>query len=254
MLSAATGRWSCTQPLTPPRRVLRAAGSVRPREASLAAPAPAGLLLVRRPRVLVHVEAAAAAAAAASMGPRVTRSRAALPPAASCPAPRPRAERRAPRCSPPACSHARPAPAAPALTPPPAAARSMPPPADLRAPPPYPGAGRGGAAAGRIWPGRVRRRRSGGELGLKPAELGCRVGGGDGGRRRSSRGRAWQEGGGEVGRRRGGEQGRTGRQWEGGGGGVRPAAEGRRAVGCASCGAKFFGRRGRMGGRGSVGL
>ena len=55
----------------------------------------------------------------------------------------------------------------------------MPPPADLRAPPPYPGVGRGGAAAGRIWPGRVRRRRSGGELGLKPAELGCRVGGGE---------------------------------------------------------------------------
>ena len=129
-------------------------------DAAAPGPAPAGLLLVRRPRVLVHVEAAAA-----TMGPCVARSRAALPPAASCPAPRPRAERRAPRCSPPACSHARLAPAAPALTPPLAAARSAPPPADLRAPPPYPAAGRGGGAAvGWIWPGWVRRRRIGGEL------------------------------------------------------------------------------------------
>ena len=82
-------------------------------------------------------------------------------------APRPRDGRLAPRCSPPARSHARSAPVAPALTPPPAAARSAPPPTDLRAPPPDPAAGRsGGAAAGRIWLGRVRRRRGGGELGF----------------------------------------------------------------------------------------
>ena len=82
-------------------------------------------------------------------------------------APRPRDGRLAPRCSPPAHSHARSAPVAPALTPPPAAARSAPPPTDLRAPPPDPAAGRsGGAAAFRIWLGRVRRRRGGGELGF----------------------------------------------------------------------------------------
>ena len=84
--AAITERASCSAP--PP-----AAGPARNRRraALLAAPAPTGLLLMRRPRLLVH----ARAAAAATMAPRVARSRAALPPAASCPGPRPRAERRA---------------------------------------------------------------------------------------------------------------------------------------------------------------
>lgn len=89
--------------------------------------------------------------------------RAAVPPAAPSPA------RPAPSCS-PSRTLARPASRSQAHTH--AAARSAPPLTDTWAPPPDPAVGRGGgAAAARIWPGRLRRRAPaeggrGGELGL----------------------------------------------------------------------------------------
>ncbi|KAG2604756.1 hypothetical protein PVAP13_4NG154077 [Panicum virgatum] len=163
LLRAATGRWSCTQPQM--RSLTGRARTYQPPARAPLAPARACPSRRRRPR---------------RAQPRYPTSSRVVSWAS--------ASRRGPRCSPPACSHARPAPAAPALTPPPAAARSAPPPADLWVAAAGSGRGEGWRSGGRpdlagegAPPAEWRRARAKAIDLPSGAELGCSMGGGEGG-------------------------------------------------------------------------